>query len=887
MASLALASYSYAADAQQLQFVPNQGQWPDSILYRATVGGTTMWFSGGGAYYQFSRTIDPESTTAPNPLRTPNRSQSRTEVMLLKARFVGANAKPSVVGIEQTGGGSHYYLGNNPSKWRTNIPNYRAIRYEGIYPGIDLQYYGDGRQMEYDFIVSPGAEVNAIRIAYEGAESVSTNDVGELVVKTAWGTVTERAPVVYQEINGERREVHGEYALVSESTFGFKLGKEYDPAFAAVVDPKLVYSSYFGGSGEDVSCSIQVDDSGYVYLSGTTSSANFPTPNAFDSTVGGERDLTVSKLSPDLQNVLYSTYFGGATDEVWGQMAIDSAGNAFISGDTRSSDFPLKNAYDGVFKGANQSDAFLAKFDRNGGLLFSTFFGGTGDDQNIRLAVDHLGFPYIGGSTTSRNLPFKNAFDSTLSGYQNMFVAKFSPDGQALTYCSYLGGSYYEELHGIAVDTSRCLYATCHTASANYPWTSGAYDTTYNGNLDGAVTKVAADGMSLVYSTYFGGNQYDGGHDVFVDRSGHAYVTGGTSSANFPTVNAFDSVFSGTPVAGSWGDGFILKLSQAGDSLEYSTFVGGETNDVLGTVVVDDSGRAIATGQTQAGDYPTRHSFDSTYNGGWDAVLVILSNTGRKMEYGTYLGGSADEGMWAITIDHGGSIYLGGWTASTDFPRVNPMKGSLDGPSDMFIMKLTCDQDSDGLCDVIDNCPAVANAGQEDVDGDGTGDPCDNCPITANADQLDTDHDGRGDVCDNCPTAGNTAQTDLDGDGVGDACDACTDTDGDGRGNPGCPANTCAVDNCPFLSNPDQADADHDGIGDACCCVGVRGNVNYVGIVDLADLSALVSYLTGGGYTLPCPNEANVNGIGIVDLADLSALVSYLTGGGYVLPNCS
>jgi len=202
------------------------------------------------------------------------------------------------------------------------------------------------------------------------------------------------------------------------------------------------------------------------------------------------------------------------------------------------------------------------------------------------------------------------------------------------------------------------------------------------------------------------------------------------------------------------------------------------------------------------------------------------------------------------------------------------------------LLNFARDLDHDGVVAGLDNCPTGYNPGQEDSDHDGLADACDNCPLTANPDQSDADFDGVGDSCDNCLTKINPDQADNDTDGIGDSCDICTDSDRDGRGNPGYPANKCAVDNCPFVSNSGQADADHDGIGDACCCVGVRGNVNYVGIVDLADLSALVSYLTGGGYTLPCPNKANVNGVGIVDLADLSALVSYLTGGGYQLPVC-
>ncbi|PWB70449.1 hypothetical protein C3F09_09040 [candidate division GN15 bacterium] len=197
------------------------------------------------------------------------------------------------------------------------------------------------------------------------------------------------------------------------------------------------------------------------------------------------------------------------------------------------------------------------------------------------------------------------------------------------------------------------------------------------------------------------------------------------------------------------------------------------------------------------------------------------------------------------------------------------------------------DSDGDRLVNASDNCPSVANKFQEDGDADGVGDVCDNCLAVANSDQADTDLDGIGDACDNCPSVTNLDQADGDLDGIGDVCDNCFDTDADGFGDPNHVENACPADNCPYIGNPTQLDTDHDGIGDACCCVGTRGNVNYVGIVDLSDLSALVSYLTGGGFMLPCPSEGNVNGSGIVDLSDLSALVSYLTGGGYILPTCA
>ena len=491
-----------------VSFTPNEGQWPDSIKFRAVAGGATMWFGQSGAYYQFTRSTTPNAP-AVDPAETASPDTGGIETMLIKASFVGANPEPIMVGIEETGSRSHFYLGSNPSHWRTNVLGYRAVLYQDLYPGIDLRYYGDGCQMEYDFIAAPGADLNAIQIRYGGANSVSVNSSGELVVQTEWGTITERAPVVYQAINGERRTVRGEYTLVAALTFGFKLDQGYNPAFAVVIDPKLVYSSYFGGSGEEYATDISLDDSGYVYFASQTTSSNFPVVGASGAYnhLHGAMDVTLTKLTPDCSAIVWSLYIGGSYYDSWPGVATDRFGNVYISGNTYSADFPTLNPLYPYNQG--NGDDFVAKFNRAGTLLYSTFFGGTGQDWWGRIDVDSTGNVYLAGTTQSSNLPCLLAHDLTYNGANDAFVAKIAADGQSLVFCTYLGGSGAEESHAIHVDAQGNVYVAGLTASSNYPTTAGAFDVSYGGSTDGYVTKIPALGGPAAYSTYIGGSDFD------------------------------------------------------------------------------------------------------------------------------------------------------------------------------------------------------------------------------------------------------------------------------------------------------------------------------------------------------------------------------------------
>ncbi|MCX6827179.1 MAG: SBBP repeat-containing protein, partial [candidate division Zixibacteria bacterium] len=572
-----------------LAFTQNDGQWPDSILYRANAGGVTMWFTATGAYYEFIRQINSSEGENPDPIgQTPrglHNGPDSLEIMMLKASFVGANLFPQALGGNLMEYKCNYFFGNDPSQWRTDVPNYESIILKGVYPGIDLTYYGNGHQMEYDFVVRPGADYSQIQIEYEGAEGLALADDGALVVKTKWGEIRELAPVVYQEVGGSRQPVTAEYVIQSDHTFGFCLGSEFNSSLAVVIDPVLVYSTYLGGSGNDEGGDIAVDASGAIYVMGSTGSTNFPMiwkGSGYDHNYNGSySDVFVTKLPPSGDTLIYSTYLGGNSDD-WGYgIAIDGSGAAYLTGWTASLNFPTHNAYQATHQGDNY-DAFVTKLSSDGDMLvYSTYLGGSGiDNRGLDIAVDAFGSAYVTGTTYSTDFPAFSAYQGTNQGSGDAFVTKFSSSGSNLVYSTYLGGSANDEGNGIAVNGSGSAYVTGFTESSNFP-TVNYYQGIYQGNTDVFVTKLTVAGDSLIYSTYLGGDSSDIGYGIAVDASGSAYVTGYTKSTDFPTLNPVQGTLRDSSDLDTlrYLDVFVTKVTPTGNNLGYSTYLGGYSQD--------------------------------------------------------------------------------------------------------------------------------------------------------------------------------------------------------------------------------------------------------------------------------------------------------------------
>ncbi len=826
--------------AAGLNFTENRGQWDERVQFRANAGGATMWFTNEGAVYQFTRSIPRDDAGLDDPTDRMDHFQDHepdsVESIAIKASFVGANAAPRMTGMEMLDYKCNYFYGNDPNSWHTDVPNYRAIVYEDVYSGIDLKYYGNGKQMEYDFIVSPGADHSQISVRYEGAKSLSVNADGELVVETDWGEVIERRPVVYQVQNGTRKTIDAEYLLAGDNSFGFSLGKDYNPALPLVIDPVLSYSTYLGGSTRDEGYAIAVDSLGNAFITGLTRSIDFPTEGEYQTYQGG-RDAFVTKLNSSGSALIYSTYLGGSDDERGYGISVDGSGNAYITGYTGSTNFPTKGAYQATLLGPH-GDAFVTKLNSSGNaLVYSTYLGG-GSDFEIGhgIAVDTSGNAHVTGHTASADFPTEGAYQTSHGGdIYDAFVTKLNSSGNALVYSTYLGGSNQEEGYGIAVDGSGSAYVTGYTRSANFP-TKGGYQA-FQGDADVFVTKLTSSGNDLVYSTYLGGSASDCGSGISVDNAGNAYIAGGTESINFPRQGAYQTFQSG------WWDAFVTKLNGSGDALVYSTYLGGGSIDYGFGIGVDSAGNAYVTGLTESTDFPTEAECQ-TYQGGRDVFVTGLNVSGSALIYSTYLGGSQNEAnSWAdITVDGAGSAYIASDVGSCEFPMANPFQDTCQGGGDVFVLKIGEGNDLDGdwIGDSIDNCPTVHNPTQANSDLDSHGNACDNCPYDDNEDQADSDEDGLADACDNCPDDHNPDQIDTDGDLLGDVCDDCTDTDDDGYGDPGFD-NICDPDNCPSVENPDQLDSDGDGAGDACdVCAGYDdfADSDDDGVPDSCDICA-------------------------------------------------
>jgi hypothetical protein len=624
--------------------------------------------------------------------------------------FSGVNSDAAICGAGELEGKVNYLVGKDPARWRAQVATFSSVKVQSLYPGVDLVYYGNHRQLEYDFTVSPRADASAISFRLEGVDKLEVNAAGELVIGLGAAELRQHRPVLYQIVRGVRREIAGGYRLSDARTVCFAVGS-YDHDWPLVIDPVFSYATYFGGNGGDTGLAIKVDASGSIYLAGETLSTQFPA--AVDKNPvqgqfhggGVTGDAFVAKLDNTGSKLLYVTYLGGSGDDGAYDLAINSSGNAYITGFTVSSDFPTKNAYRNYISGTEDAtfhifpaEVFVAELNTNGSaLVFSTYLGGSGRDVGSAIAVDPVGFIYVSGYTYSSDFPVFNAWRAFLSGNDDAFVAKFAPGGRSLVYSTYLGGSAIDEGEGIAADSAGFAYVAGYTASIDFPLTYGAFQTNLNGSgsavtvYDAFVTRISPDGSGLVYSTYIGGSQNDFGYRIAVDNSGNAYVTGTTQSPDFPHTNGFNLFFGENGTNAINFDAFLTKINPAGKPV-YSAQFGGTDNDAGWDVAVDPAGRAFVIGTTLSTNFPVSKPFDLfriTNSGARDVFVVAFETNEAPVLYSAYLGGSADDFGYAIAADAESNVYISGMTLSGGFPtKAGHFQGTLSGSSDAFISKI-------------------------------------------------------------------------------------------------------------------------------------------------------------------------------------------------------
>jgi len=659
-------------------FIENQGQLDPAVRYYIKAPRQTLYFTRESIVLDLISHDQPEADAA---------GAEQADRLILSITFQGAICQPVLEGRFRGDGVVNYFIGNDPAKWRTDIPTYRELLYRDIYPGIDLRLYGSGGVLRYDFIVNPGASPDDISLAYSGIEGIEVKH-GELVISTALGELRQSQPYIYQQINGKRVEVAGGFRLDADNTYGFYVA-DYNRSHPLIVDPALAYSTYLGGTDADYGGNIAVDASGCAYVTGETESVNFPIQNPFQAANAGRKDVFVTKLSASGNALVYSTYFGGTGDDYEQGIAVDALGCAYVSGYTESTDFPTQNPFQAA--NAGNADVFLAKLSATGSaLIYSTYLGDTASDFGYGIAVDTSGCAYVTGVTYSVDFPTKNQYQGYPGDdwYANAFVAKIdttSSGNDSLVYSTYLGGEKSDYAYGIAVDASGCACVGGYTRSIYFP-TQNPFQAANAGNADVFLARLSASGNALVYSTYLGGTGDDCAYGIAVDASGCAYVTGFTdSTTDFPTQNPFQAANAGSR------DVFLARLSATGSALIYSTYLGGTASDYGYSIAVDTSGCAYITGVTYSVDFPTLNAFQ-TDQGGIDPFVTKLDTTKSGVDsliYSTYLGGSSADRGYGIAVDASGCAYVTGNTGSSDFPTQNPYQASNSGGlTDAFVAKL-------------------------------------------------------------------------------------------------------------------------------------------------------------------------------------------------------
>jgi hypothetical protein len=631
--------------------------------------------------------------------------------------FVGANKHPEIIPLNQTKLKVNYFKGNDPSKWVGDIPTSQAVLYKCLYKNIDLKVYGIEKQIEYDWIVKPGADPEDIQFEYKNVKRTRIDKDGNLVITTKFGQLIHKKPLSYQKgkIRNSKSEIRNKsqnpkfkipnqkidvgFKKIKKNTYRFNIG-EYDKNIELIIDPViLAYSTYLGGSNEEGGFGIVVDGSGYAYLVGETLSTDFPTLNPYQASSGGDYDAFVTKLDTTVAGsdcLIYSTYLGGAWIDHGKSIAVHGTGLVYVTGYTEGSDFPILNQYM-AYPGDAKRNVFVTKLDTTqsgtSSLLYSTYLGGDNDDYGYGIDTDSSGYTYVTGYTLSTDFPCVNQYQTNPSTYNyEVFVSKLDTTqsgATSLLYSTYLGGATSSD-HGqdIAVDSSGYAYVTGYTGSTDYP-TINQYQSDQPGG-DAFLSKIDATQSgtaSLVYSTYLGGSGTDFGYGLCVDASGIAYVTGETSSADFPILNEYQS----HQVA---QDAFVTKIDtniSGTGGLRYSTYLGGEFGEYGNGITADNSGNVYVTGKTSSTDFPCFNELQ-TKQPSFDAFVTRLDTAMSGVSsliFSTYLGGESSDRGDSIDIDSSGYIYITGRTSSLDFPLFRQYQGLYGGNSDVFITKLS------------------------------------------------------------------------------------------------------------------------------------------------------------------------------------------------------
>jgi hypothetical protein len=686
-----------------MTFESNVGQTDPQVKFLSRGSGYVIFLTPGGIVFSARSQFVANTGTESNS----QVASTQASATVIQLNLVGANPNPTAVGETPQAGKVNYFIGRDRSKWQTNVSTYGKVHYKDVYPGIDLVYYGNPSQLEYDFEIAAGADPSQIQFEVKGADKVSVDSTGDLVLQTKQGALQVKSPVLYQTFNGMKIPVTGGFSIKSSTRVGFSL-QGYDHTKPLVIDPVLLYSTYLGGLANDQAMSIVADSNGSAYVTGWTQSANFPL--ASQGPVPGGTNAFIAKLDVSGSTLLYADFIGGSSEDYGQALTLDSSNNAYVTGYTCSGDFPIVNGFQTSMNGC--WDGFISKISADGStLLYSTYLGGTNGSNPSSIAVDSSNDIYVAGYTNSADFPVQNAFQSTVSPNQNNyygqygFVTHLTADGSTLVYSTYLSGntnvvqncntpcwpSPYGYIQGIALDASSNAYVTGYTNTYNFPTTDGAYMPSQNTPNDaqiGTVSEFSSSG-TLLYSTYFGSTNGDPTTPsaIAVDSLGSAYITGfAYSDGSFPvtTPNLCD------PGANGWscGFGFVTKFNPTGTGLAYSTFLPASNFATPQSIVLDAQTNAYILSSVNGGGMTLVAPIEA-YTGQGDLLLTEIDPTGSIQVFSTYLGGNGYDYPGGIALDPSGNIYVSGNTNSSDFPvTAAALQNTLGGNTDAFVAKI-------------------------------------------------------------------------------------------------------------------------------------------------------------------------------------------------------
>ncbi len=664
---------------QSLSFIPNRGQFEKSVLFVVKTAGYRMWIRSDRLVFD---TLD----------------QTSRKRSVVDMRFLNRSSNLQVRTGRKSRERLNYFKGRDAEKWIRNVPMFKEVLFSNLYKGIDLKIYGtaDGK-IEYDWVIHPGASLDDVRLQISGADKIDVDNSGILRIRHPFGTYRHSIPLAFQTIDGKMESVTAGFRIDSDGRVGIRAGN-FNPDHPLTIDPviEMKYSSYFGGRNYDSVKAVKVDSSGNLYVTGITASANFPTTTgAYDVSIGdGEYDIFITKMSNTGKTLAYSTFIGGCCRDYASDIAIDSTGNAYITGYTESEDFPVSSgAYQTVYAGG-KTDAFVLKLDTDGDALeFSTYLGGCNEDYGMGIATDsdasfctdNDGNAYVTGYTDCTDFPVsETTYQSTNKGLIDSFIVKLSDDGSSLTYSTYIGGTLNDYAVAITVDCCGEATVAGNTGSVDFP-TASAHQAALAGETDGFITRISTTGDSVVFSTYLGGKGVENVTDLAtcMNCCGYTYISGDTNSLDFPLLLPFQNIF-----GGGYSDGFITMLTKSG-TMSYSTYFGGVGRDSISQVALDSSRNIFVAGSTDSNNLPVLNGYQNhLINLKNDLFVSMLSQSGSRLLFSSYLGGGGHDILNGLSIGCCGGVYLGGETESGDFPVSNGYFNKYRGGSkDGFLTK--------------------------------------------------------------------------------------------------------------------------------------------------------------------------------------------------------